>query len=482
MPAAVLAVLIAAATIVAVRWKAKTHGPPSVAVLPFKNLSGDKDQEYFSDGLSEEVMGVLSKVKELRVAGRTSSFAFKDKTDDLRTIGERLSVATVVEGSVRRLGDRLKVSAELVKVADGSQLWTETYDRKVADVFDVQEEIARAVVAALKVKLLPTDRPAALQSKTSVPDAYNQFLFGRQFFHRQSPDGFRRAVAAFQKAIDLDPNYSVAYAWLSRSQTMLSAFSKTPEELAETRDSAIESAEKAIALAPNLAEGYSSRGNVRTIFLRDWKGAEEDFQRALTLDPNDGMTHGFYGRYFARLGRLPEAIGETRKAIAHDPLYVGALNLLGLYLNNSGELVEAERVLSKALEISPESEFARYYLSQTFLFRGDAARALSEAGVPTTPHRLTVVALAQHSLGHQAESDQALQELISKYGETQQYFVAKVFAWRGDREMTFQWLNRALARDDPGLPFLHIDRAFSSVRPDPRFAAVLRRLEVPVGR
>ena len=252
---------------------------PSIAVLPFTNLSDDKNQEYFSDGLSEELRELLTKVRELRVVGRTSSFAFRGKNQDLASIGQRLHVATVLEGSVRRAGDQLRVSTQLVNVADGYQIWAETYDRKMADVFAVQDEIAEAVVGALKVKLLPQKTPAASQHRTSNAEAYNQYLLGRQFSNRQNIDGFRRAAGAYQKAIELDPGYAAAYADLAIAEFEISD-RETGAAQAEGRQKALAAAGKSIALDQDLAEGYSARGFLRSWITWDWAGAQSDFERA----------------------------------------------------------------------------------------------------------------------------------------------------------------------------------------------------------
>ena len=251
---------------------------PSIAVLAFTNLSSDKDQEYFSDGLSEELMSLLTKVKEVRVAGRTSSFVFKGKSEDLRAIGKKLNVATVLEGSVRRSGDQLRVSTRLVNVADGFQLWAETYDRKMTDVFAVQDEIAQAVVAALKIQLQPQERSLTSRHKTSNPEAYDQYLLGLQFLNRANSDGFHRAVEAYQKAIALDPGYAAAYAGFAVAEDYAAEFEGTAAAVSEGKARSRSAADKAVSLDPDLAEGYSARGFVRA-HAWDWTGAWRIWRR-----------------------------------------------------------------------------------------------------------------------------------------------------------------------------------------------------------
>jgi serine/threonine-protein kinase len=480
--AAVLALAVAGILLVRRSGSSSAGAPPSIAVLPFTNLSGDKDQEYFSDGLAEELMGLLGKVKQLRVAGRMSSFAFKGKTEDLATIGQKLHVSAVLEGSVRRVGDQLRISTQLVNVADGFQIWSETYDRKASDVFAVQDEIAAAVVAALKIKLLPSDRAIGSQSKTSNQEAYNQFLLGRRFFYLLSPDGYRRANAAFEKASELDPGYVAAYAWLSRSASQATFFSTTGAEKADLRRKAVWAAEEAVKRNPELAEGLAARGNARTLFSRDLAGAEADFSRALELDSGDPVTHAQHSRLLAKVGRLPQAIVEARKSAELDPLYPAPLGLLGNYLNGSGQLAEARQVLTRGLEIGPENEFARFYLGVNLLLQGDAKGARGVLGPAQTVFRRALLALTEHSLGHEQASRQALEELIARDGESQPYRVGEVYGWRGERDRAFEWLDRAVAQEDQSISYVAFDPLLAKLQGDPRYAALLKSLASPPAR
>ncbi|MCM3876711.1 MAG: tetratricopeptide repeat-containing serine/threonine-protein kinase [Thermoanaerobaculia bacterium] len=456
---------------------------PSIAVLPFTNLSSEKDQEYFSDGLSEELRGLLTKVKELRVAGRASSFAFKGKTEDLASIGQKLHVTTVLEGSVRRAGGQLRVSTQLVNVADGYQIWAETYDRKLTDVFAVQDEIAGAVVAALKVKLLPQEGPAASQHHTSNPEAYNQYLLGRQFSNRSNPDSFRRAHECYANAIALDPRYAAAYAGLAITEFGLSEDAKSTAAEAEGRQKAIAAADRAISLDPALAEGYSARGYLRSWISWDWTGAQADFERALSLEPGDSTTLRNQSILLSSVGRLPEAVAAARKATELDPLSASAWHYLGRHLNASRQLPEARKAFLRALEINPERIYVHFLFGVTSLLGKEPGTALPEfRREPSETHRLAGVAMAEHDLGHPTEAQHALDELIARHARASAYQIAEVYAWRTERHKAFEWLDRAYAQRDAGLSYVKSDPLLAKVRDDPRHAAMLKRMNLPAGK
>lgn len=490
--------VIAAAALVAVGWfvferlgpRALPLGPPvqavqtpptpdneipekSIAVLPFVNLSPDKDQEYFSDGLAEELIDQLSKIPDLRVPARSSSFYFKGKSEDIATMARRLRVAHLLEGSVRKSGNRLRVTAELIRADNGYHLWSETYDRELKDVFKVQDEIAGAVVAALKLKLAP-EQPLA--HRTGNTEAYNAYLLGRQFMSRGTVDGYQRAVDALQRAVALDPNFASAYALLGIGQSYVADQTGAPEGYRRAKDWA----EKAVALDPQGADGYAARGYVRYSYDWNFAGAQEDFAKALALDPGDSTVQRRYSQLLAALGKLPEAIVAGRKSADADPLNSAEWQSLSQTLMGAGDLAGARAANARALEISPDNVFALSDLGMLDLLEGHAPEALRAfEKIDNNAFHLMGVSMAEHTLGHAQQSQQALDKLIATQAMQAAYQIAEVYAWRGEPEQAFAWLERAYRQRDGGLSNILIDPAFARMRRAPRFAALLRKMNIP---
>ncbi len=463
------------------RWRAPVGVVPSVAVLPFSDLSPEKDQQYFSEGLSEEIQNALAHVDGLRVTGRSSSLAFRDRTADLRTIGQKLSVGAVLEGSVRKAGNRVRITAQLVDIRNGYDLWSESFDRDLADVFAVQDEIARAVVAALKVKLLAGQAPTTKEHRTANSAVYTQYLLGRQFYSRFTPDDERRAVEAFEKALAIDPAYAPAWSALAVELGNMAGQQKTQAEAVAMLRRALQAAEKAIALAPDLAEGYAARALVRAYLDWDWRGAEDDIHRALALAPGDADTQRRYGILLGMLGRQDEAVAATRRALDLDPLVpANWVNLGGLYVTK-GKLALARSAVDRALEISPDMSDAREIAPFLLLLEGQPEGALAATKrAPNEISRLACTAMAQHTLGHARESQQALDTLVAGYADVVPIAVAAVYVWRGDLDRAFEWFERAYARHDMGLARIHDVEAVSPALPrDQRFRDLLRKIGLP---
>ena len=452
-------------------------GAASIAVLPFKDLSPNHDQENFADGLAEEILSALAQIHELKVIGRTSSFSFKGKADDLKTIGQKLNAGSILEGSVRKDGSRLRITARLTRSEDGTHLWAQTFERDQAGVFAVQEEIARDVVDALRVKVLTGKTPTTKWTRTSNPEVYNQYLLGHGFRARGSLEGNRRALLAYEKALALDPSYAPAWAGVSAAIGNIDAMSNEPPD-PKNRQRASEAAERAIALAPDLAEGYHSRALVRS--ASDPAGALADEERALSLKSNYAWAEAIRASLLSSLGRQTEALAAARRATELEPLDAWAWFYLGVVYVRSNELDRGTEALTRALEISPEHGPAQSWLVQTLVRAGRPGDALAAARrTRSEPERLFVEALAQHDLGNATESQAALDALTAKHAGEYAYQIAEVHGWRGERDRAFDWLERAHVQRDPGLQGAGGDPFLGRLHGDSRWRPFLKKMNLP---
>jgi TolB-like protein/cytochrome c-type biogenesis protein CcmH/NrfG len=456
---------------------ATESAPPanSIAVLPFTDMSEKKDQEYFSDGLAETLLDLLAKTPGLHVIARTSSFSFKGKSDDIPTIANKLHVGNILEGSVRRSGNHIRVTTQLIRAADDEHLWSETYDREMSDVFKVQDDIAAAVVVALKLRLAPSQKPLAQQ--TSSPEAYSEYLLGNQFANRFNTEGSRLAVEAYKKATMLDPRYAAAYAGLSTAELLTADDTADAAGIARAEVAA----DKAIELAPEDAVGYHARSFLRTLRTWDWAGARADAEKAIAFGPGEAANYVQLGLVLIVVGRVSEATTALRKAVELDPLSTTGWTLLAraqMYAHNFPAARESTR---RALEISPNTTRALGYLGYVQLLDGQAPAALATFRRISDGRWLMLngVAMAEHTLGHNKESQAALDELQATFSGTAAYQIAQVRAWRGEKDLAFEWLDRAYSQRDAGLTLLIHDPMLDSLRNDPRFAALLHKLQLP---
>jgi TolB-like protein/Tfp pilus assembly protein PilF len=449
----------------------------SVAVLPFLDMSERKDQGYFSDGLAEELLDLLAKVPGLHVIARTSSFSFKEKSDDIPTIAKKLNVANLLEGSVRKSGDRVRVTTQLIRAADGEDVWSETYDRDLKDVFKVQDEIAGAVVSALRIKLMPGQH-ASNAHRTSNLDAYNDYLLGRQLFDQFTLDGFRRAAAAYRRATVLDPRYAAAYAELAMSEFFAADWSG--DEAGRKRS--LDDANRAVALAPDQADSYAARGHIRVQGAWDWAGAQADFERALSIEPGNSMALRRYALLIGTLGRLPDAIAMTRTAIELDPLSSVTWTNLSLLLLGDGQLGPARAAIERAVDIQPDSPYGLHVLGILRLIQGQPAAVMELARTHANEHlRLQFSAMAQHSLGDTKAAMLALHGLIAKFGSDSAYDVAETYAWSDQKPETFEWLERSFQQHESDLVSIKYDPLMNPLHGDPRYKALLVKLNLPEG-
>ena len=447
----------------------------SIAVLPFVDMSEKKDQEYFSDGLSEELLDMLAQVPDLRVAARTSSFFFKGKAEDVAAIGQKLRVAHVLEGSVRKAGGTIRVTAQLIRADNGYHIWSKTYDRDVKDIFKVQDEISGAVVEALKVQLLAS-RPQTNRHQSDSTEAYSQYLLGNELRLRDLSETNEQARAAYQRAIALDPNYGAAYAGLADAEWRL-ADMRTNNPADYARASA--AAEKAIALAPDAPEGYWARGQLRFVSYYDWSGARADFEKALALDPAFGPASIDEAQLLATLGKIPEAIEALRRIVARDPLSSTAWQRLSRLLMDSGRLTEVPQTIERIRAIGGDGD-ANLFSGDLDLLEGRWQQALEHyRSQKYVAWQLLGAAMAEHSLGHPTESRQALEKAIRQYGDSLSFQYAMANAWCNDKDAAFHWLERAYQIHDGGLHYLKHERFIVSLRGDPRYVALLKKLGLP---
>jgi len=452
----------------------------SIAVLPFVDLSPEQDQEYFSDGLADEILNALARLEGLRVPGRTSSFFFKGKTAKVADIGRELNVRAVLEGSVRKAGNRVRVNAQIVNVADGYRLWAQTYDRELTDIFAVQDDIARAVVDALNVKLLGRAAPSMKSYATENPEAYTQYLLGRQQYNRVTRESLRLAIEAYERALALDPGYAPAWAGLGIPLYYMADQEKTPDAVMAQRRRALAAAERAVALAPDLPDALSTRGLLRGILENDWAGAKADLERALAVNPNDADGHRRYAGLLADLGRLPQAIAQLRKSVDLDPLGHSWVTL-GSFSQATGELDVAEAAFRRHLQIAPATLPGLLGLGRNLLLQSKPKEALALfESLPEEDFALWGKAAAEHALVHPAASQAALDALISKYAHTRTLSIAEVYAWRGEKDRAFEWLARASAEPGGLGGAFRVDPFLSNVRDDPRFVELLRKMKLPV--
>jgi TolB-like protein len=449
----------------------------SIAVLPFADMSAHKDQEYFSDGLAEALIDMLTQVRDLRVPARTSSFSFKGKSDDIKSIAEKLRVAHILEGSVRKAGNTIRITAHLIHADNGYHLWSKSYDRSLEDIFKVQDEIASLVVEALKARLLP-GQGVVNAHRTSSMEAYEQYLLAKQFYNRGAVDSAHHATTALQQALTLDPEYGSAYAQLAIN--ICQRMSEGDDATQVNANQAIAAAEKAVALAPGLSEAYSARSLVRSLLQWDWQGAHSDIERALQLDPGSEGAQRRYGLLLATLGRFPEAISALKSATEVEPLDIHAWVELGWCYTGAGQFAAGRGALHHALELSPTSTLATMVLTQNQVATGDTSEAMkTNSRQQIEPWRWGNQAVIAHILGNAIESQRALDELIEKYGRWVPYVIAEVYAWRGETEKYFDWLDRAYAQHDLALRMLQINHSPDATRADPRYTALLRKMNFP---
>jgi TolB-like protein len=450
----------------------------SIAVLPLVNTSGDPSNGYFSDGLSEELIAVLAKIPELKVIGRSSSFFFKGKSSDSAAIGQKLGVANLIEGSVRKQGDRVRIIAELISAADGRSLWSETYDRELKDVFAVQAEIAKSVAEQMKVRLLGEKTRSDAAPSNQNPAAHNAVLQSDFYFQQQTAESIRKAISFAQEAVGLDPNYALAYAKLSQAWRQYGASFAT-DNAEKAYEEARVAAEKAVFLAPDLVEVRKAIGWISMTPALDFRAAEKEFRRALELSPNDAGAKNALSYSLMAQGQLAEAEQTCREAISLDPLLTTLWYNLGRLAVARGSYKDGEETFHRGLEIQPQAARFHTYLAALEILQKNPTAALRQAQLePDAFWREYALTLVQQTQPDRSAADTALREFSSKYASNGAYQIAVIHALRKEPDEMFRWLDNAYVTHDSGLTQLVITPFVFEYRDDPRFVALCQKLGV----
>ena len=452
----------------------------SIAVLPLANESGDASQQYFTDGISEDLITALSQFPGLKVIGRTSAFQFRDSKEDSRSIGAKLAVAHLLEGSVRKSGDMIRVSAELIDTADGATQWSEHYDRPYKDLFALQDEITRAVAGALRAKLVHGENISVQGDRppSGNLDAYSAYLQGNFFKDRGNEADIRKAIDAYNAATRLDPSYARAWSALSIAWTDIGSAYAIGTAAQEAYANARAAVDTALRLAPDLAAAHVARGDLFAVVELDQRAAEAEYRRALQLAPNDGRAKYFLGSEMAILGQLEPAVDLTRQALATDPLDADWYKWLSFYLMGLNRLEEARQAIQKAIELQPTADAYHWVLTLIETRRGDAMAALAAARQERSETAREVATAIALQIGNdRARADDALRRLIQHQSETSAYSIAQIYALRNDADKTFEWLDRAWKNREASISvFLLYDPFILRWTDDPRFAAFCRKV------
>jgi TolB-like protein/DNA-binding winged helix-turn-helix (wHTH) protein/Tfp pilus assembly protein PilF len=449
-----------------------------LAVLPFQNLTGDPNRDYLADGLTEEMTSQLGRLdpERLGVIARTSVMGYKHNDVRLEQIGRDLSVQYVLENSLRESGNHIRLTAQLIQVKEQTHLWSQDYDYPVKDILNVQDDVAKAVGRQIQIRLTSQQQAELARSRPVNPEAFDAYLQGYYYFERNTD---KMAAKYYERATQLDPSYALAWVGLSRVRNWQVNIGHIPAE--EGHRLAREAIERALALNPNLAEAHAQMGRIKQQVDFDWAGADASFQRAIALEPGNPEGVRMAASSAAMLGRFDEALQLARRAVDLDPLNATSWGTLGEKEFWMGQLDEAARDIKKALELNPDDWVGPILLSQIYVIQGRPQDALPEIElVRFDPEpRAFLYPIAYYALGRKKESDAALSELIAKYHAGNPYEIAEVYAFRNQLDEAFEWLDRAYAQRDSGLIFTKVDPLLKNLHNDPRFAALLKKLNLP---
>jgi adenylate cyclase len=483
----IIAIAVIAAALLAYQFSRPRNTPPpssssakSIAVLPFVNMSADKNDEYLSDGVSEELITALSKITGLQVKARTSSFAFKGKNEDIQKIGELLHVSNLLEGSVAKAGNKLRITAQLIQASDGNHLWSDTYDRDMQDIFAVRSEVAQQVAETLKVRLLGEDKRKIDKKPTENLEAYNLYRQGRYYADKLSEEGMAKARPFFEQAIQKDPRFALAYTGLADNYVIAADAIIPPRE---AFSKAKEAALKAIEMDDSLAEAHASLGFVHYHYDWDWAAAEKEFKRAISLNPQSAQSYTLYTHFLAGMGRYDEACKYGARALELDPLSVSNYWFLGWGAIYAGRNDEAISQFSKAAELDPNNPWTRWFLGRAYLFKGLPQRGIEEMETalhlsPDDPLGLGFVGYTYAVTGRRADALKILQRLdeLQKHRFVSTAARIYVYAGLGDKDKAFEWLEKAYQERSDTLAWFKFDPESKGLQSDPRFAPLMRKI------
>ncbi len=459
----------------------------TIAVLPFVNMSPNEDGDYFSDGLAEELLNVLSKISGLRVAARTSAFSFKGKRTTIAEIGKTLNVASVLEGSIRMAGNRVRIAVQLVNVADGYHLWSETYDRTMDDIFAVQDDIAQSVVEELRSRLLGEDVPSSMNKKiisevaravkgrAENPEAQRLMLMGRHFLDRTTREDTAKAIVYFQQALKLDPGFALCWAELGRAYSIEAGRAWVNVEQGFKRSR--EATERALLMEPNLAEGHAQLGRIQITHDWDFHAAESSFRQAMNLAPGSSSVLDGASILAYKLGRFPEALELSRRVLAQDPLSAAFWHNLGLTCHAADLLEESEEAFRRALELVPHRFVSSALLALVLMDQGRTDDAMAEAMNESDEFwKLWSLVILHYTAGLISESDEALGKLLEHHSEGNSFQIAEMHSMRGEIDLAFKWLESAFEQRDPGITHTRVNPRFRPLQQDSRWLPLLKKI------
>jgi TolB-like protein/Flp pilus assembly protein TadD len=456
---------------VAAEQEVSTELDKSIAVLPFVNMSSDPEQDYFSDGISEELLNLLTKIPELRVISRSSAFSFKGKGMKIAEVARELNVAHILEGSVRKAGNQVRITAQLIETRSDTHLWSETYDRTLDDIFAIQDEIAGAVVAKLKITLLG-EAPTALETD---PEAFELYLLARQVGRQDTTAAYEQSIALYQQALAIAPDFDAA--WVGQAAIYFQAAFFGSRPYGEAATLAHEAIEKALAINPDNAKAYALLGGIALFYDGDLAAAAQHFQQSLELKPADPDILSMAAFLVGDLGRLEEAIELREYVVTRDPVNPRSHFNLGHTYLLAGHLDKAIASFRTVLALSPEYVSSRYRIGVALLAKNEPEAALAEMREePWRAYRLFGLSMAYHALGQTADSDAALADLIERYEQVSAYNIAYVLAFRGEVDLAFEWLDKAVKFKDSGLSSIPVENLFANIHADPRWLPFLESI------